>query len=409
MLPTSKAGYRWTILGTAFLGVFGSLGFGRFGYSAVLPSMQEALGLSGAAAGSLASWNLVAYMAMALVGGLLASKFGSRIVMSIGIVITAVGMLLTGLSPDLVTASAARVLTGIGNGLVLTPALALMAAWFQKRQLGLASAVVSSGAALGLVVVGVMVPYILESGGDDGWRTVWYFFAAVAAFTAVLTAIMLRDRPPRPDAVSPRTDTRILREFAGIVRSAYAWHLGIVYLLYGFAFITFLTFFQRRLIGDLGYSDAVAGYMFLAAGLAAIVFVLVFGLVSDRLGRGRAVAITLLLEAVAALLFGLRPGTVALFVAAVMFGSGGFSMPGLVGAACGDHFGPRVAAASIGLVTIFFGVGQAVGPYLGGLLADASSSYGTPYLLAAAVFLVSAVAAWFIDGRRPRPRDVSHD
>ena len=64
---------------------------------------------------------------------------------------------------------------------------------------------------------------------------------------------------------------------------------------------------------------------------------------------------------VAALLFGLRPGTVALFVAAVIFGSGGFGMPGLMGAACGEHFGAKVAAAALGFVTIFVGVGQATG------------------------------------------------
>ena len=35
--------YRWMVLAVAFFGVFGALGFGRFGYSAVLPSMQKAL------------------------------------------------------------------------------------------------------------------------------------------------------------------------------------------------------------------------------------------------------------------------------------------------------------------------------------------------------------------------------
>ena len=61
--------YRWAVLGVAFFGVFGALGFGRFGYSAVLPSMQKALGLSSAAAGSLASWNLAGYTVMAAIGG----------------------------------------------------------------------------------------------------------------------------------------------------------------------------------------------------------------------------------------------------------------------------------------------------------------------------------------------------
>jgi hypothetical protein len=55
---TRSPTYRWFVLAAAFLAVFGALGFGRFGYSAVLPSMQDALGINSAAAGSLASWNL---------------------------------------------------------------------------------------------------------------------------------------------------------------------------------------------------------------------------------------------------------------------------------------------------------------------------------------------------------------
>lgn len=400
VLHTSRATYRWAILGTAFLGVFGALGFGRFGYSALLPSMQKALGLSGAAAGSLASWNLGAYMAMALAGGLLASRFGPRIIISIGIIVTAGGMLFTGLSQDLFTASAARLLTGLGNGMVLAPSLALMTAWFEPRRLGLASAIASSGAALGLIVVGPVAPRILNLGGDDGWRLAWYFFAAIAALMAALTAVVLRNGPDRHLGRASGMSAGVFREFGAVMRSSYAWHLGIVYLLYGFAFITFLTFFQRRLTGDLGYTSEAAGYMFLAVGIASLVFGLAYGLVSDRFGRGRAMAAALLLQMVAAMLFGLRPGTVALVIAAVIFGSGGFSMPGLIGAACGERFGVKVAAASLGFVTIFIGVGQALGPFLSGLLADATSSYGPPYFLSAGVFFVSATAAWFVDAHR---------
>lgn len=183
-------GYRWVILAIGFLGIFGAAGLSRFGYSAVLPEMQTALGLSGAASGSLASWNLAGYTVMALVGGFLAARFGPRKVVTTGMVVTAAGMLLTGLSGGLATASAARFLTGLGNGVVMAPSVILMSAWFETRQLGLASAIASSGTGLGLVVAGPVVPRIIESAGDTGWRVAWYFFAAVALLMAVMTAVL---------------------------------------------------------------------------------------------------------------------------------------------------------------------------------------------------------------------------
>lgn len=40
-------------------------------------------------------------------------------------------------------------------------------------------------------------------------------------------------------------------------------------------------------------------------------------------------------------------------------------------ALAGDVFGPRLASAALGLITVVFGVGQALGPYVAGMIADA--------------------------------------
>jgi len=43
--------YQWIILAMATLGVLAAIGLGRFGYSAILPSMQKGLGLNNTEAG----------------------------------------------------------------------------------------------------------------------------------------------------------------------------------------------------------------------------------------------------------------------------------------------------------------------------------------------------------------------
>ena len=42
--------------------VFSALGLARFGYTSILPAMQEALKLSNTQTGVLQSWNLVGYL-----------------------------------------------------------------------------------------------------------------------------------------------------------------------------------------------------------------------------------------------------------------------------------------------------------------------------------------------------------
>ncbi len=61
--------YAWVILIVATCVVFGALGLARFGYTMLLPPMQEGLGLDNAQAGGLATANLIGYLVMSLLGG----------------------------------------------------------------------------------------------------------------------------------------------------------------------------------------------------------------------------------------------------------------------------------------------------------------------------------------------------
>ncbi len=396
--------YPWVILAMAFFAVFGAIGFGRFGYSAVLPAMQEALGLTSAAAGSLASWTLIGYTVTAAVGGVLASRIGPRLVLTIGLGVTAVGMLITGFSDGLTMASVGRLLTGMGNGMILVPAISLMAAWFDVRRVGFASSIVPTGSSLAMVLVGPLVPRLIAGGGENGWRLVWYIFASVTVLLTVLNLIFMRDRPGPlrrgkgalfgrrvSDAHIERETT--LKDVAGILRTPYAWHLGMVYFLYGVGFLTYFTFFQKRLTTDIGYSAGTAGNLFLVVGVAGLVGGFVWGAISDLIGRRWTIAITMVLGSTAGLLFAWAPSVGVLGLSAVLLGSTGVVIPGLVGAACGDRFGAVLASASLGFVTILVGTGQSLGPYLGGLLGDATGSLAPAYLLSAGAYLLGAAGA----------------
>jgi MFS family permease len=72
---------------------------------------------------------------------------------------------------------------------------------------------------------------------------------------------------------------------------------------------------------------------------------------------------------------------------AVLFAITSWSVPALMAALCGDLFGARLAPAALGLITMVFGCGQALGPYLAGMIADARHSFAPAFLLAGAVAL----------------------
>ncbi len=396
-----------------FLGVFGGVGLGRFGYSAILPSMQDGLHLDSASAGALASWNFGGYTLMAAASGLLAYRFGPRLVVSIGSLVAALGMLFTGLSGGMVSASAGRLLTGLGSGAVLVPSVALMSSWFDTRRRGMACGVVASGPALAMVISGPVVPLVIGAGGAAGWRYAWYLFAALTLAVGILTLVVQRDRPyseatppaSEGDRFSSRRDPGEgdQARLSSVLRSLYAWHAGFIYLAFGFAYMVYLTFFQRRLITDLNLTSTMAGTYFLVLGLASMACGFLWGTISDHIGRGRALALNCLLQAGAAALLAWWPSTVGTVLSVLLCGLTAVAVPGIVGAGCGDRFGPVLASTSLGFVTVFLGAGQVLGPYLAGLLDDAHGSLEYSYALAAGVYLVGAVLSITLRDARSSP------
>jgi MFS family permease len=128
---------------------------------------------------------------------------------------------------------------------------------------------------------------------------------------------------------------------------------------------------------------------------------LIWGSLSDVIGRKYALMIVYLLQATAFSLFALWPDRSGYTVSAVLFGLTAWSIPGIMAAACGDILGSRLAPAALGFITLFFGIGQAVGPSVAGAMADATGSFSSAFLLAGGVALAGAFGAAFL---RSTPR-----
>jgi MFS family permease len=403
-MTSPRLHYGWVVLAMGILVVFGSLGLARFGYTMVLPSMQEGLGIDNAQTGALATANLIGYLAMAVIGGVAAARYGPRVVIAAGLALAGAGMLLTGLADGFADAAAWRVLTGIGSGASNVPVMALLASWFATKRRGLASGIAVAGSALGLIFAGSLVPRVLSANADDGWRTCWFIFGGVTLLLAVGSFMLLRNRPAQlrlkpvgADSGDTIPDQRTEGlQWSRVYRSVTVWHLGLVYVAFGFSYIIYMTFFTKHLIAEGGYSQARAGDLFMTMGWVSLVCGLLWGTVSDVIGRRRALIIVFLIHAVAFSLFALLPTPTGFTLSAVLFGLSAWSIPAIMAAACGDVLGPRLAPAALGLITLLFGIGQAVAPSVAGAMADASGSFVTALLLAAGVALLGALGAFFL-------------
>jgi MFS family permease len=397
----SRLHYAWIVLLLGTLVVFGALGMARFGYTGLLPPMQNDLGFDNTQAGGLATANMLGYLALSAIGGALAARYGPRKIIAVGLVLTGVGMLLTGFAAGFFSASLWRAVTGMGSGLSNVSVMGMITAWFAARRRGLASGIAVTGSSLGLIFVGPLVPRLLAVYGESGWRTCWFTFGGITLGLAIVCFLFLRNRPADigltafgtdADIPSVASQTKSLR-WSRAYRSAAVWHLRLVYIAFGFSYVIYITFFTKRLIAEGGYTQEAAGQLFMLMGWCSLLCGVIWGTVSDLIGRKWALMIVYVNHAIAFSLFALWPTPAGFTLSAVLYGLSAWSIPAIMAATCGDVVGSELAPAAFGLTTIFLGIGQALGPGIGGVLADVTGSFFSAYLLAGGVALLGSLGA----------------
>lgn len=393
--------YGWAILGVGILVVMGALGLARFGYTMILPQMQEGLSLGNTQMGLLATGNFVGYLVFALFGGFLASKYGPRFIITISMTLVAVTMLFMGLVSGFTGALALRTLTGIGSGGSNVPIMGLVSSWFGPRRRGMAAGLMVGGSGLGLVFTGFLI-------ADTPWRQSWFILAAAAFVITVLAALVLRNHPSqkglqpiggKSEASSGATGSL---EWGRVYRLPALWHLAAVYAFFGFSYSIYATFFKAFLQKEMGMDPQVAGYLWAVVGFISIVSGLMWGSLSDVIGRKYGLALVFFLQGTSFLIFGRSTAEPGFYVSAILFGLTAWSIPGIMAAACGDYVGARLAPAALGFITLVFGVGQAAGPGIAGYMADLFSSLGPAFTLSAAVAYLGAMGSLLLkppDGR----------
>ena len=405
--------YGWIVMAMGMLTTTGAHGFGRMAYTLILPSMKDGLQFTYAQLGLLGTGNFIGYLTLAIVGGILAVRFGPRIVITLALLLMGITMILTGLAESFGFAFLMRLLTGFGNGAANVPAMTLASAWFVMRRRGFATGIVAGGIGAGTFIAGLIVPFILRIYGQEGWRFAWIYLGLAELVLAGLVYTFVRSRPEEkglspigsevqeaPPGAPPSQQKASSLQWGLVYRVREMWYLGGVYLLYGFSYIIYMTFFAAYLIKEMGWNQAQAGALWALVGGLSIFCGVIWGGISDLMGRKYGSALAYVGLATAYVIFALVKSPAGFYCSAVIFGISAWSIPTIMAAAAGDYAGPKLAPAGLGFITFFFGIGQALGPFVGGYLADVTHSFLVPFLLATGVSLLGAFSSLYL--KKPR-------
>ncbi|WP_295520279.1 MFS transporter [Limnohabitans sp. Rim8] len=304
-------------------------------------------------------------------GGMLADRFGPRIVCSAGMILMAVGLLATSWATSLWAVYLSYgLLVGLGIALVYTPSIASVQPWFTTRR-GLAGGIASSGVGAGTLLVPVLVAMAI---GPIPWREAMQLLALVVLLLGLLAAGLLR-RAPGVQATSGAgggsSSGLSLRET--LRTPTFRWLYLATVLASPVMFIPFAHVSASA--RDLGLGEAFAVGLVGLIGVGSLVGRFAIGWLADRLGRAQTLVLMQLSMGASYLLWGAAGGQGLLVVFALWFGLSYGSIVSLLPAICMDYFGGKSVASVVGTLYSGAAFGNLLGPVLAGAVFDVSGHY----------------------------------
>jgi MFS family permease len=410
--------YGWLIVGVVFI----SMGIGvnvRTAFSLLFPPILGEFGWErGVTAGAFSFGFVVSAVFSPLMGRLM-DRRGPRLVMELGVLLMAAGLLLAPLTRETwhlyltigVLVGAGSVCLGYAGQSLFLPN------WFVRRR-GLAMGLAFAGVGIGSITLLPAVQLLIERAG---WRSACLALGGLVLVVLAPINLLLRKRPQdlglAPDgdaapaaAAQAETANIVDAAWAGVdwtlaraVRTARFWWIALGYFCALYAWYA-VQVHQTKYLLEIGFSASLAAWALGLVSLAGIPGQIALGALSDRFGREWAWAAGGLGFAICYLvLIALewQASMALLYLMIATQGVLGYGLTSVLGAIVLEIFQGKHYGSVFGTLMLAALAGGAAGPWLTGALYDAEGNYTLAFAIGAGVSLLSVLAIW-----RAAPRQV---
>ncbi len=358
-----------------------AMGFGRFSYTPILPSMISGVPLSTADAGFIASANFVGYLVGAVLAAYGWASGRERSVALLALAATALLLAAMAMTTSVPVFAAIRFLAGVASAfaLVFSSSIVLSHGALAGNDHVQAAHFGGPGAGIALSSVMVLLVGLFYQGSADAWRVSWIGGAIYSVLSLVAVWWLL----PAGPAASAKTGKE----------PPIGWSLPMLlvtasYGLFGFGYVITGTFLVTIARMDAA-GPTVEFLCWFIAGVTASVALFAWKPLVRPLGLGRVYVAALLVEAVGVLATVVLPHSAAPLIGGALFGATFLAITAY-GLQIGRKLSPASPRRILATMTAAFGVGQIVGPIVAGWMAEQTGSFTTPTYTAAAALLVCA-------------------
>ncbi len=357
--------YRWTILGVMTLSILA--------FAVIFQSIPPILGIlidtfhiSHAQAGALIGLFSLPAIFLALPGGILADRYGARLIGGTALMTMILGTAIVALGSSYWVLGLGRLVAGVGATALLVITPKVITSWFREQEMGLSMGVFNTAMPLGTIL---SLNFMGIIAFRFGWQApIWISFiigVVVLCFFLILYRKRNADEPIM--AKPPGLLTMLKQAGWGI------WWVGLTWVLFNAALISYFTYAPDYFVSQ-GNDIAKAGLLASYPMWGSIVLAPIVGILIDRIGR-KWLFVSVGCGGIAILLY-LMPGftgqaaifAISIGVFAAILTPAIFSLPA-------ELLPERMTGFGFGIIVTSLGIGASLGPLIVGSLRDATGNY----------------------------------
>lgn len=384
MKPTSFTDFLPS--GLLGLGTAVALGFSRFDYALILPSMKGDLALNFTEAGWLNTGNAIGYLLGAIVAKPLIGHFGVQMIFRFGLILTSSAVLTTGLFHAYIPLLLLRVLAGVFGALSFICGGVLAAGLFPGNagRTAVSISIYMAGGGLGILLPGLILPIALSHCDDKCWPWAWIGLGiASLLFTAFSWSSAHSSQPQ--GAVHQGKSSWKIGSFVPLLTG---------YFLFGAGYIIYMTYIIAW-VRESGRSVEEVSFFWALLGVAVIVSPPIWKRVLSGWSGGRPMGAAIGITALGSLIPLFSTSFFSMIVSAIFFGLAFLNVPATMTIFLQRSLSQSHWGSSIAFFTVIFSLGQIFGPVVGGEVADQVGILSAGLTLSVVSLFVGALLAFF--------------
>ena len=399
---TTLIPYWWKVvlaftLGTIFLNA------DRYILNPILGEIGLEYNLNNTQLGLVNSIFFFTYTIAQIPAGTLSDKFGRKIILVPGFILFGIFTGVSGIMAGFTGFLVARALTGITQTTYYWPQVALSSEAIPNKRRSIGSAIINSGAALGISLGFISSSTLVLEWGIN-WRMMFYIFSVLTILCGLFIGFVVKEgKRQKKDVSNPVIDIETDISMLSLLKNRNLLITFIILFCSIYGFTVIMTWLPKYLQVERGFQGSEIGFISSLVPWAAIPGSLFVGYLSDKYGKKKIFVFTLVPIAAISLWATVYIQSIPLMIGAlIIYGLfGKIALDPVLIATVSENVNPESYGRAFSLYNFIGMSSSIVAPFIAGYLADLTGSMAAGFYSAVIILGISLIIMMFFKETSP--------